>query len=87
MNPFETDEWDPKPCPYLKRYKETKFYFCTINDHKPKCCRSFEFSHRFCPIGISVLKLKTPEDIAERIDKGYFILNPKEKPDYFKMKL
>jgi len=59
-------------CPLV--VKEKNYYYCSDYEHRPKECRNHEYPARFCPIGLTVLKLIYPGDldkIRERIDTGH----------------
>ena len=59
------------PCPKLKQIET--FFFCGDYANRPDQCYKHKFDSRFCPIGISILKLKDPIDISLRIDEGWEI--------------
>ncbi len=59
----------PNPCPNL--IKDGNFYFCGIYKTRPVECKNHEFYSRFCPIGLDVLKLRSINEVRERIDDGY----------------
>jgi len=58
------------PCPLLI-ITDDNYYFCGDYDNRPEQCRNHQFDSRFCPIGLSILKLKTIDDIRIRIDDGW----------------
>jgi len=59
----------PLPCPHI--IKNDTFYFCKIYKNRPNDCKTHEFPYRFCPIGLDILKLKSLDEIRNRIDDGY----------------
>lgn len=63
---------DGTPCPYL--VERDGMVFCGIYDDRPKQCADHCFrGHRYCPIGLSVLKPSSPSCIHRRIDAEYAI--------------
>lgn len=56
-------------CPYIT--EEDGYYFCGDYEHRPQECVNHKFDSRFCPIGLSVLKLTDADAIRNRIDTGY----------------
>ena len=56
-------------CPLV--IEQDTYYFCSNYEARPKECMNHDYPVRFCPIGMSKLKLHYPEDlekIRERID-------------------
>ncbi|KKL97581.1 hypothetical protein LCGC14_1833020 [marine sediment metagenome] len=65
----------PNPCPHIIR--KGSFYFCNRYPDRPRQCANHNFDSRFCPVGLGKLKSKfhNIKDIAQRIDKGYEMIN------------
>jgi hypothetical protein len=57
------------PCPSL--VSDGDFYFCMDYKGRPKQCKNHTYYGRFCPIGITKLKLDNPMQVSVRIDEGY----------------
>ncbi len=66
MNPFN----DFSICRHLAVFKGG-YFLCQIYENRPEECKNHEFPHTHCPLGIDVLKITDPDQIRERIDKGY----------------
>lgn len=70
-----------KKCPYVIEinYNRQIFYFCKIYDKRPSECINHKFDSRFCPIGMSKLKIKEQmnpiEWMRQRIENGFFLIN------------
>ena len=69
MSPFTGDLC---PCPHL--VDVNGIYLCSIYDNRPQQCKDHRHPFPHCPIGIDVLKLKTPIEIAQRIDAGWKLI-------------
>jgi len=59
----------PEPCPYL--VEDGSFVFCTRYNNRPKECANHEYQARFCPIGMQILGLNSPDKLRGRIDTGW----------------
>ena len=59
----------PDPCPHLEQQGD--FYFCKVYERRPEQCKKHDFPSRFCPIGMSILKLDSLDAVRERIDEGW----------------
>ena len=59
----------PESCPFI--VCDDDFVFCRCYSNRPHSCERHEFPTRFCPIGIEKLKLKTAQQIGQRIDTGW----------------
>lgn len=57
------------PCPNL--IEIDGFFFCKDYEDRPHRCKDHQFDSRFCPIGMDVLRIKSIEEMRNRIDKGY----------------
>lgn len=64
MNPF-----GDFPCKHL--IEKGTFFFCGIYEKRPEQCRNHEFHAHYCPVGVDVLKLESPQRVAQRIDEGW----------------
>jgi len=59
----------PAPCPHL--VANGSYVFCGIYAQRPEQCRTHDFpAHRFCPIGMDVLRPDSADVVRERIDHG-----------------
>lgn len=70
--------------PYWNIIKKGNFFFCKIYPKRPLECKNHKYYTRFCPIGLSKLKLKTIDDIRFRIDKGWSIIKDISKLEFLK---
>jgi hypothetical protein len=59
----------PYKCPLL--IKEGTYFLCSDYENRPDGCKNHSFDSRFCPIGLSILKPSSIEEIRYRIDEGY----------------
>ena len=62
----------PEPCPNI--IEDGDFCFCVNYNTRPEQCKNHKFPMRFCPIGLSILKLEYPRDtekIRNRLETGY----------------
>lgn len=66
-----------KPCEYL--IEQEDFYFCDNYDRRPEQCINHSFPATVCPIGLDVLKIKTPAEKNKRIDRGYELIKERKK--------
>jgi len=57
-------------CPHL-RQPEPGLYLCNDYENRPERCARHDFPSRFCPIGMDILGLTTPEAVAARIDHAF----------------
>ena len=52
------------------------FYFCGNYRNRPEQCKNHIYSFaRFCPVGMSKLKLTDSESVRVRIEKGWEMIN------------
>ena len=68
---------NPEPCPHM--FADGTFCFCSRYSNRPKECREHEYQSRFCPIGLSILRLGQDADttrIHKRIDDGWALVSP-----------
>ena len=83
MSPLD----NPLPCRHIKTVQSNgeEFTFCNEYNNRPEQCRKHEFQTSKCPIGISKLKIQTPDEANKRINIGYAIikkgLQPLDKND------
>lgn len=55
-----------------KHLVEVKGYFlCSAYRNRPERCKKHEYPHRFCPVGVDVLKLADVDKVRYRIDHGW----------------
>jgi len=59
----------PEPCPDI--IQDGDFIFCGCYNTKPTECKDHTFPYRFCPIGMDLLNLETPDQVRKRIDDGF----------------
>jgi hypothetical protein len=61
------------PCSYIYEIaqRDSTFFYCGIYKNRPIECKNHTFEQRFCPIGLSKLKLKTIDEIRLRINDGW----------------
>jgi len=59
----------PEPCPDIVIIEG--FYFCGCYKNRPEECKNHTFQSRFCPIGMDILGLDTPDSTRKRIDDGW----------------
>jgi len=64
-----------EPCPHIVEVDD--FVFCCIYGKRPQQCVDHDFPSRFCPIGMSILKLKAADEVAARIDNGWRLISEK----------
>ncbi len=69
MNPFN----DFPSCRHIILLKPG-YWLCSIYGERPAECKNHEFPHTHCPAGIDVLKITDPDQIRERIDTGYELI-------------
>lgn len=65
---------NPHPCPHLIWVGDIAG--CLIYDERPPECAKHDFPANYCPVGMSVLKITTPEALSLRIDTVYHLRNP-----------
>ena len=58
-----------KPCPHLRQ--EGNFFLCSTYPDRPEACKKHEYPFRFCPVGLDVLRISSPAEVAFRLDAGY----------------
>jgi len=58
------------PCPKL--IEREGIYLCSDYQNRPKQCKNHKFDSRFCPIGLSLLKISLG-DIQERLMRAEII--------------
>jgi len=60
------------PCPYI--VLKDNYMFCANYENRPQQCRDHRFDSSICPIGINTLKIRSPQEIADRIDGGWKLI-------------
>lgn len=60
---------DDEQCPHI--VESNDYIFCKIYSNRPKECANHKFPTRFCPIGLDVLNINSPDQVVNRIDTGY----------------
>lgn len=57
------------PCPHI--VERDGFTLCGVYDSRPQQCRDHTFMARFCPIGMSIVKPTSSDEVRRRIDTGW----------------
>ncbi len=60
------------------------FYFCNDYENRPKECINHSFPYKYCPLGIVICGLETVEDLHQRMDRGYELIESLKLKDRFK---
>lgn len=68
----------PDPCPHIIEVQG--MVFCGIYDSRPQQCKDHDFPASKCPIGVSVLGCRTPQEAIDRINQGHAIIRAGLQP-------